>query len=481
MAFGVNAQVSITGEAVGGWGDGHDFDMTTTDNVHWSYNGLICNNANSPTGTEGGIKFRFNHAWTTNWGAADFPTGTGLPGGTNIQCTAGNWDVSFNSDTGEYTFIAAAPLPVVKLTGPATSGTDISMSTLDGHIYTLTDVTLVTGNAQVMIDADIFGGDTFPIGVLSDPSLFIPVVAGTYSNVTVNVDTGDYTFEAAPVYPAISVVGSGVGGWPGDPGNPGPTDVNQLTTTDGVSYKLVGLTVTAGEAKFRKDNSWGTNWGGTTFPSGTGVLNGANIPTTAGLYDVSFNYTTLDYNFSFASVSIVGSAVGGWPGDPGNPGPIDANQLTTTDGINYTLSGFTTVDGEAKFRQNNDWTVNWGAGDFPSGVGVQAGPNIMVAGGTYDITFNKLTGVYNFAVLATTGFDKGNFKVYPNPTANSWNFNATQNIDTITIVDVLGKTIMSVSPKATTATIDASALNAGVYFAKIGTAAATQTIKVVKN
>ena len=54
------------------------------------------------------------------------------------------------------------------------------------------------------------------------------------------------------------------------------------------------------------------------------------------------------------------------------------------------------TDGEAKFRLNNDWGVNWGAGDFPSGIGTQDGPNIPVTAGNYTVRFNVLTGEYSF-------------------------------------------------------------------------------------
>jgi|GEM_PF-6097596 len=57
---------------------------------------------------------------------------------------------------------------------------------------------------------------------------------------------------------------------------------------------------------------------------------------------------------------------------------------------------------EVKFRLNADWTINWGATDFPSGIGFQDGPNIPVPIGLdapvdeYDIIFNCHTGEYTF-------------------------------------------------------------------------------------
>lgn len=60
---------------------------------------------------------------------------------------------------------------------------------------------------------------------------------------------------------------------------------------------------------------------------------------------------------------------------------------------------------EVKFRINSDWAVNWGATGFPSGIGVQDGPNIPVPinlnvpNEKYGITFNCETGEYTFVYL----------------------------------------------------------------------------------
>jgi hypothetical protein len=74
--------------------------------------------------------------------------------------------------------------------------------------------------------------------------------------------------------------------------------------------------------------------------------------------------------------------------------------MITVDGETY--AGIVTcVAGEAKFRQDDAWAINWGAADFPAGVGVQDGPNIPVAAGTYLVLFNRTTGMYSFQ----TNFD----------------------------------------------------------------------------
>lgn len=50
--------------------------------------------------------------------------------------------------------------------------------------------------------------------------------------------------------------------------------------------------------KFRANYGWTDNWGGSTFPGGVAVRNGANIPATAGIYKVYFNDITGCYLFT---------------------------------------------------------------------------------------------------------------------------------------------------------------------------------------
>ena len=95
----------------------------------------------------------------------------------------------------------------------------------------------------------------------------------------------------------------------------------------------------------------------------------------------------------FASVGIIGSAV------PPYDWSVDID-MVTLDGDIY--AGIVTcVDGSAKFRQDDAWTINWGSSDFPAGLGVQDGADIPVAAGTYLVVFNKTTGAYSFQ----TSFD----------------------------------------------------------------------------
>jgi hypothetical protein len=493
MSFGISAQVTsvaLVGDAVGGWpgstGNPGPIDinqLTQVDAENWIIENI--------TIAVGPCKLRANNAWSGTgfeWAGA-FPTAVGTSQGDIIVPIAGVYTVTLNTTTGVYNFDSGAPLPVVKLVGACTGTVDgLLMAPSAADTFTATNVTLLDGVGQFSIDGNLFGELGFPSGTILGNTDNIPVVAGVYSSVSLNIASGDYSFELAPVYPSIAIVGAGAGGWP--TGAPGEIDANVLATEDGETYKgVVALTADApnNEIKFRSNNNWSDpNWGGVTFPTGPDPLNlGGNIiVTTAGTYDVVFTRSTGAYAFSIPTIAIVGSATPtGWP--TGTPGEIDGSVMSSANGLDYTIAGIALIVGEAKFRANNDWGVNWGAADFPSGVGTQGGANIVIAtAGTYNITLNRVTGAYAFTDgLSTSGFNTNAFKVYPNPSSSTWNFVSTadKNITSIQIVDMLGKSVMTINPAANTASVDVTSITNGLYFAKVTTDAGTETVKLMKN
>ncbi len=200
---------------------------------------------------------------------------------------------------------------------------------------------------------------------------------------------GIFTFAYANSQ-TISIVGSGVNGWP-------PTTGPEITlsTSDNIVYTISDLVMTTGEVKFRQDLAWDINWGSNQWPSGTATQGGANIPSVAGTYDVTFNRTTGEYSFvgsaAFPTIGVWGPAV-----DPINGFGGDDIEMTTQDGEEYVLSGFTFSSGAAKFRQDDNSSMVWSNVDFPAGIAVADGPNILVEGGDYTVYFNRTTLEYNF-------------------------------------------------------------------------------------
>ena len=157
--------------------------------------------------------------------------------------------------------------------------------------------------------------------------------------------------------------------------------------------------------------------------------------------------------------------------------------LSTTNGFNYTIEDLPLNVGEVKFRKDNSWTTNWGSNAFPIGTGVQDGVNIPIANdGNYTITFDRLSGEYMFIqLLGTANFIKDSVKVYPNPTANVWNFSCDHEIiETVEILDSMGKIIQIVSPNKTNVVIDASGFSSGLYFGRLYSGTKFKLIKIFK-
>lgn len=363
---------------------------------------------------------------------------------------------------------------------PLTPDTHI-LSTTDNITYTITGLVVLDaaqnaeGGAKFRQDGAWtinWGNANFPSGVATQNGSNILTVAGTY-DVTFNRITGAYSFTNVVSFPSIGILGDAVSA----NGFDGP-DVD-FFTSDGINYTLNNYTFTTGDAKFRENDQWTNSWGSSSFPSGTALLNdpNSNIPVQAGTYNVSFNKTTLAYNFGFQSIGFLGTVLGegGFEG-----ADID---LTTTDGVTYSITNYALLAGEIKFRLENSWDTNWGSSDTPGMLAVN-GPNIVVeTAGNYDISLNRNTLEYTITAsdLNRTDFAMKSLKVYPNPSNTVWNFTTEGTISSIEIIDVLGKTILTKNVASNNSAVDASALPQGIYFARVTSDQAIKTIKVIKN
>lgn len=189
------------------------------------------------------------------------------------------------------------------------------------------------------------------------------------------------TLKVTPYFDEIKASEWGVVGSATPNGWNGP-DIKMWNSTDGnlVAY----ATLSAGEIKFRKNNDWGVNLGGS---NGTLSSGGSNIAVTAGTYKITINVSKNTYTIETYSWGIIGSGARGW-------GDNDDVAMTYEGSTNSWVVKNIALDGEIKFRLNHSWGTNFGAdstdnpaaaleGDIKSG-----GNNIKVTAGTYNVSFS---------------------------------------------------------------------------------------------
>lgn len=340
---------------------------------------------------QGEAKFRADDAWTVNWGSTGYPFGVGTQDGPNIPIpAAGDYDITFNSNTGAYYFSVHSDIGILGSATPFGWDKDVNLhqDISDPNVYHI-NLTLGAGEAKFRLNDDWavnWGANSFPTGTGTQDGPNIPVSPGGDYNITFNKSTGDYSFVLTS-FSSVGIVGSAT------PGGSNPTP---MTAASGVGNWTATEILVDGELNFVGDTT-AASWGGTDFPAGTATLGGPALTIPAGRYLINFNSVTLAYSFEaveyYATVGIIGSATaGGWDSDTN----MELNPLG--DSTDWKLRT-TLLDGELKFRANDDWAVNWGGAGFPTGVAERDGPNIPIVAGEYNIYFSSFTGDYAFVLL----------------------------------------------------------------------------------
>ncbi len=160
--------------------------------------------------------------------------------------------------------------------------------------------------------------------------------------------------------------------------------------------------------------------------------------------------------------------------------------------ITFTLLG-DPVAGLVAYIQNRD---PFSEGNFDSNVGqaytktiiaptpgvdITYGAKFVWADGGFGVTEDFVYTVGEECVLGIDDVAKASFKIFPNPTQDSWTVKTqSANISSIKVFDVLGKNVLSLSPNTSEATIDGASLNKGLYFAQIKTASGISSLKLIK-
>ncbi|MFV9549971.1 SusE domain-containing protein [Algibacter sp. PT7-4] len=257
----------------------------------------------------------------------------------------------------------------------------------DGKFYTtatpgviVSYVNLVDGEIKFR-ENNTWGGDLGDAnldGVLdADPDNNIAVTAGDYK---ITIDTNDNSYTIEPF--AWGVVGSGYNDW----GNAGPDAKFYYDyTTD--TFK-VGVKLLDGEIKFRMNNNWDVALGDATLDGVLDTDADNNIASTAGHYLITINLNDNSYAIEEATVwGAVGSGYNDWGATP------DGSLTEIQPGVFY-AENLTMVDGEIKFRKNNDWGGDYGDANADNILDQDADNNIAITAGNYvvSIDFNDASG-----------------------------------------------------------------------------------------
>ena len=155
----------------------------------------------------------------------------------------------------------------------------------------------------------------------------------------------------------------------------------------------------ASQFKFAK-GSWDTNWGD-TGADGTLEPGGENLNAAPGFYRLNVDLNTLTYSLTPISWGLIGSATaGGWDSDQNMTYDATEGAWTITADL---------VAGEAKFRANDGWDINFG--DTGKDALLEyGGDNIVIPGaGNYTIKLYLNRQDYTYSVVSNVNDNRKMF------------------------------------------------------------------------
>ena len=272
----LTTNLGVVGSATpGGWGNENipdlQFYTTSMTDVYVAYATL----------RDGEIKFRNNNDWAENWGD-DGNDGTLDSYGANIAVSAGTYKIEVNFSSMTYTMEAYSWGLVGSATPNQWNGPDLMLHYNSYQDDWRTVVTLGEGEVKFRFNNDwgLNYGDDGADGSMEANGANISVSSGHYL-VSMNLNTQSYTMEEIDVW---GLVGSATAnGWDG----PNDKFMPDFGIMEGYYY-LSGAELVDGEIKVRQNDAWGLNYG----DDGNDDLmevNGANIPVSAGTYNIILN------------------------------------------------------------------------------------------------------------------------------------------------------------------------------------------------
>lgn len=363
--------------------------------------------------------------------------------------------------TYELSFVASSDIDRTIIAGIGKAGGDFNANTVATDItttpttYTFSieaNFDTVTDGSRVIFDL----GATVSTVILDDISL-VEVGSDTCSNGVMDgdetgVDCGGSCPEACPTLPPPAPVPTVPDGETYSIYN----DTNSYTAFFPFVYNFGTL---GGEPNL--DTNGGTNLALQFDFTVAGYGVGEGGPDDVSAYDfVSFDYWAEAGSTGFRLVMISNDqAVEEFNYEIGIDEPIITEEWTK---VSIPMSFFTNLG----FSETNFF--QWKMDPFmqnPTQGSIVYVDNIL-------LTQNDLLSVDNF--------ESAQFTAYPNPTNDVWNISSTNTINNISVFNVLGKEVLTLTPNANDVTIDGSSLKTGVYFATIKGVNGSKTVKLIK-
>jgi hypothetical protein len=271
-------------------------------------------------------------------------------------------DSSLNIDI-DYIIEAAAP--DTEFASPIEAGKVRNMNSVS-----LTNAQLNAIAFQTGIPVDTAGDLELRIkSIITDAASGL-ILERISTTVTINVTTYLTVLDLSTTW---GVVGSAANNWGATPDLP-------FFKTDVAGVLTAYVNLIAGEFKFRENNDWANNYGSNSSTGGAITSGGGNLTTTGGSYKIVLDLNNLTYSIESFSLGIVGGAYNNWGATP--------DFMLEYDQYSDVFRGIVTlIDGEMKFRMNNDWGTNYGD-NGADGTLEDGSANIVVTAGIYIATVN---------------------------------------------------------------------------------------------
>jgi hypothetical protein len=273
-------------------------------------------------------------------------------------------------------------------------------------VLTIASVTTPTHGTASIVSGKVLYTPTS--GYSGADSFGYTVSDGNGNTATANVDVNvmaimPYTSTTPrPWY----IIGLANGGWNNSAAGLGvsiyPLSVisgNKYNTAGDGEYTFTGYFSASRSFKLIRDlGNWDIQWGmsGTVYKHNDGGAGNISVPAD-GYYTISLNSITDNLTIVAASVTPTTYTKVGLIGGFNSWGTdlLMTPCESTNNHMWYITTTFAT-DTELKFRADADWGKNWGAAQFPVGIGTNGGSNIAVKAGTYTVIFNDIDGTYYF-------------------------------------------------------------------------------------